>query len=349
FRPPHRPALRRTAATRGAGKSAGDPTLGAAAGRTAVEPGCEAARGDPRADPSDPEAGRDHQCLRHPRSVRGDGDVRPHRGYEHWSPPPGRSSARDLPSPGHQLRRPLHRTLERPGRHRRGGGALPPRRTAGQWRGPVRPHRRRDPLGPCLRWRPDRPVRASRDHASRARCRRQQHPVRVAPGDHAGHRRPPGGGHGRDAAAGQRADMGGDPMTLTAQPTAAKAPTRRRSRQQLTSSDRFIYALAIPLALVLLIYIVFPMIATVITSLEDGGAVYQDFLSGNSRRALALSVGISLASVLTSGVVGTGLAVLLTRFAFPGRSALKVFALLPLALPPLIGAMSFYYLYGTSG
>ena len=138
-------------------------------------------------------------------------------------------------------------------------------------------------------------------------------------------------------------------MTLTAQPTAAKAPRRRPSRRQLTSSDRFIYALAIPLALVLLIYIVFPMIATVITSLEDGGAVYQDFVSGNSRRALALSVGISLASVLTSGVVGTGLAVLLTRFAFPGRSVLKVFALLPLALPPLIGAMSFYYLYGTSG
>ena len=56
-------------------------------------------------------------------------------------------------------------------------------------------------------------------------------------------------------------------MTLTAQPAAAKAPKQRRSRLQLTSSDRFIYALAIPLALVLLIYIVFPMIATVITSL----------------------------------------------------------------------------------
>src|SRR5690625_4972565 len=115
-------------------------------------------------------------------------------------------------------------------------------------------------------------------------------------------------------------------MTLTAQPAAAKAPRQRRSRLQLTSSDRFIYALAIPLALVLLIYIVFPMIATVVTSVEDGGAVYRDFLGGNSRRALMLSVGISLASVLTSGVVGTGLAVLLTRFAFPGRSALKVFA-----------------------
>lgn len=138
-------------------------------------------------------------------------------------------------------------------------------------------------------------------------------------------------------------------MTLTAQPQAAVVPRQRRSRLQLTASDRFVYALAIPLVLILLIYIVFPMIATVVTSAEDGGAVYQDFLGGNSRRALLLSVGISLASVLTSGVLGTALAVLLTRFSFAGRSVLKVFALLPLALPPLIGAMSFYYLYGTSG
>lgn len=137
-------------------------------------------------------------------------------------------------------------------------------------------------------------------------------------------------------------------MTLTAQPAAA--PTmRRRNRGQLTASDRFVYVLAIPLVLVLLIYIVFPMIATFMTSVEDGGASYRDFLGGNSRRALGLSVGISLASVLTAGLIGSGLAVLLTRFDFPGRSALKVFALLPMALPPLIGALSFYYLYGTSG
>lgn len=138
-------------------------------------------------------------------------------------------------------------------------------------------------------------------------------------------------------------------MTLTARPAAATARPARRSRLQLTASDRFVYVLALPLVLILLIYIVVPMIATVFTSLENGGSVYEDFLTGNSRRALALSVGISLASVLTAGVLGTCLAVLLTRFDFPGRSVLKVFALLPLALPPLIGAMSFYYLYGTSG
>src|SRR5699024_10874904 len=50
-----------------------------------------------------------------------------------------------------------------------------------------------------------------------------------------------------------------------------------------------------------------------------------------------------------SGVVSTVLTVLMIRFYYHVRYVLKVFALLQLALPPLIGAMSFYYLYGTSG
>lgn len=123
----------------------------------------------------------------------------------------------------------------------------------------------------------------------------------------------------------------------------------RGGRSSITASDRFVYLLALPLVAVLLIYIVFPMFATLVTSLGNGGESYGDFADGSSQRALLLSVGISLVSVLTSAVVGGGLAVLLTRFDFPGRGALKVFALLPMALPPLIGSLSFYYLYGPSG
>ncbi|WP_226082412.1 ABC transporter permease [Mycetocola spongiae] len=125
--------------------------------------------------------------------------------------------------------------------------------------------------------------------------------------------------------------------------------SRFRKRSDITSSDRFIYWLAVPLVLVLLVYIVIPMIATATTSLENGGAAYSGFLSGSSSRALGLSVGISVVSVLTTGIIGTALAVLLTRFDFPGRNALRIFAMLPMALPPLIGAVSFYFLYSESG
>lgn len=124
---------------------------------------------------------------------------------------------------------------------------------------------------------------------------------------------------------------------------------RGRIRSRATASDRFVYLLSLPLLLILAVYIVFPMIATALTSVRGGGGVYADFASGTSQQALMLSIGISLASVLTSGVVGAGLAVLMTRFDFPGRGLLRVFALLPMGLPPLIGALSFYYLYGSSG
>lgn len=61
------------------------------------------------------------------------------------------------------------------------------------------------------------------------------------------------------------------------------------------------------------------------------------------------TVSISLASVLTSGVLGTALAFLLTRYAFPGRRLLAAAAYLPFALPPLVGVLSFYYLIGRDG
>lgn len=122
-----------------------------------------------------------------------------------------------------------------------------------------------------------------------------------------------------------------------------------RRRSSLTSSDRFVYILAAPLILVLLVYIVVPMLATATASAEGGGSAYAGFLEGASKNALILSVTISLVSVLTTGLLGTGLAVLLSRFDFPGRKILRLFALLPMALPPLIGAISFYFLYAESG
>lgn len=124
---------------------------------------------------------------------------------------------------------------------------------------------------------------------------------------------------------------------------------RFKKRSSLTSSDRFVYLLAAPLILVLLVYIVVPMLATAVASAEGGGSAYSGFINGSSSKALGLSVGISLGSVLTTGILGTSLAVLLSRFDFPGRKILRIFALLPMALPPLIGAISFYFLYAESG
>ncbi len=58
---------------------------------------------------------------------------------------------------------------------------------------------------------------------------------------------------------------------------------------------------------------------------------------------------MALASVGTAGVVGTGLALVLTRYTFPGSRALAVLAYLPFTLPPLVGVLGFYYIIGRDG
>lgn len=58
---------------------------------------------------------------------------------------------------------------------------------------------------------------------------------------------------------------------------------------------------------------------------------------------------ISVLSVVCAGCVGTSLALVLTRFAFPGRRLVAALTYLPFTLPPLVGVVSFYYLIGRDG
>ncbi|GAA2100102.1 iron ABC transporter permease [Streptomyces albiaxialis] len=124
-----------------------------------------------------------------------------------------------------------------------------------------------------------------------------------------------------------------------------------RSRSLSPSGDRFVYVLALPVVLVLLLFVTVPMLHTAVSSAGGDGlaANYRGFLSGTSGTALLLSVTLSLGSVLTCGVIGTLLAVLLNRFDFPGRRVLEVLAMVPMALPPLIGSVSFVLLYSETG
>jgi len=72
-------------------------------------------------------------------------------------------------------------------------------------------------------------------------------------------------------------------------------------------------------------------------------------LSNIEFEALGNSLLISLLSVLLSAAIGVPLAFLVTRFDFPGRRVLAALATVPILLPPLVGAMAFYFLYAPSG
>ncbi|HEU0012544.1 MAG TPA: iron ABC transporter permease [Longimicrobium sp.] len=113
-------------------------------------------------------------------------------------------------------------------------------------------------------------------------------------------------------------------------------------------------ALAIPVAVVLLWLVLYPNLFVLADSFRgEGGATtehYARFLgSASEREALWNSVWISLASVLLSGLIGIPLAFLFARRDFPGRRVFGALAAMPVLLPPLVGTISFMFLYGESG
>lgn len=132
---------------------------------------------------------------------------------------------------------------------------------------------------------------------------------------------------------------------------AARPGLFRRATARAGSVDRFTLVLGAPLVVLLVAYVVSPMIRTAAVSTQgDGIAVnYGAFGSGRSLLALTNSLIISVATVIGCGLLALALAILVSRFRFRGRRALEVFALLPLAMPPLVGAIAFADAFGPVG
>ncbi|MDF2682491.1 MAG: iron transporter permease [Brevibacillus sp.] len=133
----------------------------------------------------------------------------------------------------------------------------------------------------------------------------------------------------------------------------APVATRRKS---ITASPSFVYVLVSPLFLILLAYVIYPLFETFVASIKVDEVItwknYARFFSLEhtaNLEALWTSIYISVLSVIACGIVGVTMAFLLERYEFPGRKILSVLALVPMALPPLIGVLSFTFLYGESG
>ncbi len=106
--------------------------------------------------------------------------------------------------------------------------------------------------------------------------------------------------------------------------------------------------LAVPVALVLVGYVLWPALQTLALGVSHLGEFFGGWRGANVR-ALVNSVGISLATVAGASVVGTGLAWALWRYDLPLRRTVQAAAALPLALPPLVGVLAFLFLYGETG
>jgi iron(III) transport system permease protein len=116
------------------------------------------------------------------------------------------------------------------------------------------------------------------------------------------------------------------------------------------------YFLLFLLAIVLFGFVVYPLARTFAESLSSNGGIsfreyrrFFDFDNPSDLEAVLNSVLLSVLSVFFSGIVGTGLAYLISEFDFPSKGVLKRVAVLPIALPPLVGVVAFLFLYGETG
>ena len=119
-------------------------------------------------------------------------------------------------------------------------------------------------------------------------------------------------------------------------------------------AGRGTWVLAGVVMFILLWLVLYPNLFVVGDSVLDGGRLTgahwgRFFGSASEREALWNSVWISLASVALSGMIGIPLAFLFARRDFPGRRVLGALAAMPVLLPPLVGTISFLFLYGESG
>ncbi len=110
------------------------------------------------------------------------------------------------------------------------------------------------------------------------------------------------------------------------------------------------------LASVFGVFVLYPLCATVAESLTSGGTFsldhYRALFDMSDRvnlEAVWNSVSVSLLSVVLSGVLGLFLAFVFTQCRFPMRGFLARLAVLPVALPPLVGVIAFLFVFGETG
>jgi iron(III) transport system permease protein len=105
----------------------------------------------------------------------------------------------------------------------------------------------------------------------------------------------------------------------------------------------------------LVVFIVWPVLQMLSASFRvDGGLTFDAYRNAfgpdsSGMQSLWTSVWISLVTVIGSALVGVPAAFLLGRVDFPGRRVASVLVVFPLALPPLVGVLSFMFLFGSYG
>jgi iron(III) transport system permease protein len=103
------------------------------------------------------------------------------------------------------------------------------------------------------------------------------------------------------------------------------------------------------------VFLLYPIWLTIASGFEaeDGGLtlyhILDVFRDGSTRRGLFNALGIAVGTTILSLIIALPLAVLSARFDFRGKGVVSALILVPLILPPFVGAIGLHHLLGRSG
>lgn len=116
------------------------------------------------------------------------------------------------------------------------------------------------------------------------------------------------------------------------------------------------YVLVAVVLAILLSYVGYPLLQTVLLSLTRNGelslANYREFFNlqrPTNLEALGNSLYLSFWTVLLSAVVGAALAFFYHRYRFPGSTVFATLVITPMVFPPLVSVISYMWLFGEAG
>ncbi len=115
-------------------------------------------------------------------------------------------------------------------------------------------------------------------------------------------------------------------------------------------------ALAVVVALFLAVFLLLPVASVVIAAFRaegTGGLTLVNFVDFASselfRRSFWTSLWVSTATVILASLFALPLAVITSRFVFPGAAVIQTLGIIPLIMPPFVGAVAMQLLLGRNG
>lgn len=117
----------------------------------------------------------------------------------------------------------------------------------------------------------------------------------------------------------------------------------------------FALALAALVGLFLLLFLVLPVLSVVLTAFraQDGGFTlvhFADFFGTSLfRESFFNSFYVAVMSVIWATLIAVPLAYLLARFRFPGAGLIQALGVIPLVMPPFVGAVAMQLIFGRNG